>query len=63
MKTTTPSQRTEKLRKAVMSAATLMQDVPVGEVPDEDLLDFVESDLRVALGLIEDIQETQHDEV
>lgn len=46
-----------------MSAATLMQDVPVGEVPDEDLLDFVESDLRVALGLIEDIQETQHDEV
>ena len=51
------SQWTEKLRKAVMSAATLMQDVPVGEVPDEDILDFVESDLRIALGLIEDLQD------
>lgn len=49
-----------------MSAAILMQDVPVGKVPDEDILgkvpdedilDFIESDLRIALGLIEDLQE------
>lgn len=52
---TTQAQRIEKLRKAIMSAATLVQDV---DSSDEDTLDFIESDLTIALGLVEEIQNT-----
>jgi hypothetical protein len=47
----------ERLRKAIMSAASLIQEVPEGTVPDEDTLDFIDSDLRAALSALEDIQE------
>jgi len=46
-----------RLRKAIMSAATLLQEVPEGELPDADTLDFIDSDLRAAhaaLAAIED---------
>lgn len=51
----TQAQRIEKLRKAIMSAATLVQDV---NGSDEDTLDFIESDLTIALGLVEEILDT-----
>jgi hypothetical protein len=56
----TPSKDNEhvaRLRKAILSAASLLQEVPDGELPAEDTLDFLESDIAAAQSALEDIQD------
>lgn len=48
----------ERLRKAILSAASLLQEVPEGQLPDEDTLDFLDTDVRAALSALEDIQDS-----
>lgn len=47
----------DRLRKAIMSAASLVQEIREGELPDADTLDFLDSDVRAALSALEDIQD------
>jgi len=51
-KTTTKAEARETIRKAIMSAATLIQDDPeIGE----DTLDFLEADIRAAANALDDL--------
>lgn len=43
------------LREAILSAATMLQDVPEGKLPDEDTFDYIDSDVRAAFSVLEDI--------
>lgn len=47
----------ERLRKAIMSAASLLQEVPIDELPGEDTLDYITTDLRIAQAAVEDLQQ------
>lgn len=47
----------ERLRKAILSAASFLQEIPVGEPPAEDTFDFLDADVRAALSALEEIQD------
>jgi hypothetical protein len=57
MKKTTQSVKASvvRLRKAIFSAATLIQDLPENDTPNEDTIDFIESDIQTALSALEDL--------
>lgn len=45
------------LREAILSAATMLQEIPEGKLPDEDTFDYIESDVRAAFSVLDDIQD------